>query len=266
MISLRILSYNVFWKAMINHENKYPNSLTNIIKFIKNNQPFDIMTFQEAFNIINNINKITKYPYFYIKYQQTKSPYHSKISNADLVIIYNHKKLLTPLNVYYGFNYDDVNNNTSYSNDRPIIILEFKNIFIITLHLGHLNNKYEKYNIDNTMIYEAKIKDNGFIYSYKKETKQSISMLLLKNFQKDIIIMGDFNNENPKTFLSSNILNYKITNVNSKKTCCGSNQLLMTKSYDHILSTFSGTKYEKIDDIKNIEMSDHLPVIRTIYI
>lgn len=261
MVNLRILSYNVFWKAMTNYKNKYPNSLVNIIKFIKNNQPFDIMAFQEASNIHKNINKITNLKYFYIKYQHTKSPYLNKISNSDLVIIYNHKKLLTPLNIYYGFNYDlNRENKISYSNDRPIIILEFKNIFIITLHLGHLNNKYSKYNIDNTLIYEAKIKDDGFIYSYKKETEQSITKLLLNNFHKDLIILGDFNNEDPKTFLTSNILKYRITNIKPKKTCCGTETL--TKSYDHILSTLDGTKYEKIN--KNIEMSDHLPVIRTL--
>lgn len=266
---IRILSYNIFWRAMTNSEtatdttNKERNQicktdpnkangsvtvcLTNVVKFVNNNGPYDFVGFQEATNW---------------KTIQEKSPYLANMNTCsikfgdpildttykeNMVIFYDGDKYIldSGTNIIKGFLQDA---------GRPFIIMFFSdNLCVINMHGGHYANKTADY------------KNNGDLnklfteYLPKFINKFEKTEIYNKINSYNLIIMGDMNNDLPKSVI---IGNRKLFGINKKATCCDRKLLNtgLSRPYDHIISTYKQIKYVNFDDFK-VPASDHLPVI-----
>lgn len=275
--SIKILSYNIFWRAMVNSEtaagiteddakNKVqlcktdPSDkavtvcLSNVVKLINNNGPYDFVGLQEATNWkliqerssdLQNISMNT----CSIKFGD---PILNTTYKENMVTFYNKKYILdSDINTIKGFLQDA---------GRPFIILFFNNnLCVINMHSGHhaLNSKEYKNNGD--------LNDLFTIYLPKFINKFDQPEIYKKINTYDLIVMGDMNNHLPKTVIVGD--NRKLFNVNKIPTCCDKSLLnsRMGRSYDHILSTYKNIKYEKnITKNMDVPASDHLPVIAII--
>lgn len=256
---IRILSYNIFWKAMTGKHPKcnqilfdkstgiyYNNCLNNVVNFIDSLGPYDFVGLQEA-NSWPTIQILSNYlsPMTAICY---------KPGVEDIVVFYNKSK--------YHLDYSD-NIIKGYLKDkgRPLIILFFQeNICLINIHAGHhkdillLDQHLER--ILNSPEYIA----SKFIF--------------LEKFQKyHIIMMGDFNDPlsgSTHTIFSNSFFQMgkgrTLYGVNNKDTCCNSgltNYLHHPRPIDHILSSYQNIQ-SKVYPVSNA--SDHFPIISEIFI
>jgi len=258
MNQIKIISYNVFWRALeANSEMKhciynYDNICVNNIAFIINsciNNNYDFIGLQEITKnqwekillpkLINNKNLIN-YNFIF-----------GTIIKGGVITIYNKNK--------FYINYEKSGNliNIHKSEHRPYQFIIFNNnLIFINIQLPH-KNKLGIYNAPD-------IKYNIDYIFYK------IQSIINKNIKKyKIIIVGDFNNDN--SFKNYKLYKYgfNMPLTNFPKTCCYNTNFNVR--YDNIYSTFG---YNKIYNLKkdvinkinngNNWMSDHLPIISII--
>lgn len=280
---IKILSYNVLYKATLRNSKlsqcKNNKCLDNLISFIDDNSPFDIIALQEITEFGQNyIIKNSKYLNKNMKY--IKIPYFSA-NREGQITFYNKNKFKLKSN---GINIIK----TYYSSGRPITIIFFENnLCFINNHAGHGHNKFKlnntpttDYNFNNIFHY---IKNNNKYYvnffmgdngnkQVKKITNSQYNNIVNSLKTYNIIIAGDFNHKNPIGKKRFNIFDRKFYGINKNITCCLSDKTLKgkhTKTADHILSTFPNGKYNKIsnDDITKYGLiSDHLPIIKNVKI
>lgn len=261
MTEIKILSYNIWWKAMTPKGNiaqclplinKQTSCLHNIVEFIDNNEYFDFVGLQEATNwkliqksstVLSKMNAIGYNP-----------------NHEDIVIFYDKNK----------YELDDNDNCITghmKTNGRPFMILfltikkksnpdDNQNICIINAHSDH-----------NGDIYEFDFYLKNILIKYKNYDNY------LEKFKTyNIIMMGDFNDDlnKKKSFVIFTDDFFKIPNgrklygTNKEKSCCSGSlvgKYIMSKAYDHILST-SNRIITQVHNVKRA--SDHMPIIATI--
>ena len=232
---VKILSYNVFFKAM-----QIPANLKNVSNFIEKYGPYDFVGLQEATNwsIIQKNTPVLR--------KMTAIAYKEDFD--EIVTFYD----------TYKYQLDD-NENKLFGHmadiNRPISILFFRdNLCIINLHAGH-------YSLDKN---GNKIKDIYKLNYYIKRilSKNKHKDKFMEKLQSyDIIMMGDFNDK--LADINFNLLGRQLYGINKNVTCCTSNLALNQHRLisDHILSTFPNNKTIVIP---NLDASDHAPIISTL--
>lgn len=301
---LKVLSFNVYFKAMKSEINICNNSkcLNNVKTFIESND-FDIICLQEA-SVINNKlkndiltnteSKLKNMKTISIEYGKTpaykKNTETIKASEEDMIILYNKTKLGNHTNVYYGFDYKkDGKVNNYIDSGRPIIVVEFNKLILISAHLSHFEQNIRNKNFTDIKLKKASL-NNSTITNSTSEPEKIMDIFL--NDIKPIIICGDFNTDNDnftniiKTDIDDNTKNKTINgyNINNIITIKTPNKLIKLKNcgcLDHILTSLPQSNYlniydqnkftsfikkETIYDNNNNEliMSDHLPVVKII--
>lgn len=261
---VRVLSYNIFYKAMSNdpiykyctqiienkrHKISYTICLENVSRFIEKNRSYDFVCLQEATNW-NILRKITPC-------LNKMNYYHYQSGKEEMVTFYDPKYQL------------DMDNNqiTGHmgSIGRPFVVLFFSvKLCIINVHAGHHKDIYNF--------------DKHLARTLKKNSKYDIDRIIDKLKTYDIIMAGDFNDdlrlvsdENNFRILTDPFFGIKkgraLYGINNKPTCCDPKLLAknLKKSFDHILCTFPSNQivYEDID--YPIKASDHVPVISKMY-
>lgn len=250
---VRILSYNIFYKAMLlpddkmfnitcnpiiydkKYKIKYSTCLKNVSDFIESNGPYDFVGLQEATNW-KIIQKITPK-------LQKMAPISYKEDLDEIVTFYDQDKYQLDIDQYL-FQGHMIDKN------RPFIILFFKQrICVINLHAGHYSYRSHTNDIYNLDYYlKRSLIENKFSKIYLKK---------LKTY--DIIMMGDFN-DSLKNNSQFNVLGRSLYGINKKETCCSNNLAPRKhhKALDHILSTCQNIKTVVLP---NDFASDHLPII-----
>ncbi|QGR53713.1 nuclease [Moumouvirus maliensis] len=247
---VKILSYNIFFKSMLNKplhkkcniirdsENnlEYNSCLKNVSNFIQDNSDCDFVLLQEATNW-NIIQKITPV-----------------LQNMKFI---NHKYDLEEIVTFYGSSYKlDKSHHTikGYMSDknRPFLITFFnENLCIINLHAGHNEDIY--------------CFDEHLINILENNRHKNIFLDKLKTY--NIIIAGDFNDNLEDSSFKILVNKYfgikrgrKLYGFNKTPSCCNYNldTIYQNKSYDQILSTLSNISTQVIT---NKSASDHMPII-----
>ena len=264
---IKILSYNIFWKAMtvdrsfdlpqckiINNNNMiYTHCAQNIANFIDSHDLFDFVCLQEAANwqtlalLSKNLAQLT--------------PIMHKPGLERIVTFYDETKYTLDPDCHTIEHWMvDVN--------RPLLINFFNgHLCLINLHAGHHGDIYhlDKY----IMRALGNIKNTSNIKNTINNSNGDINKYLHKLNTYDIIIAGDFNselsNKDNFAFFFNNFFHSPrhFYGLNKIPTCC-SNKLtanFVTRISDHILTTF-GKIYNEVFMVKNA--SDHMPVISCI--
>jgi endonuclease/exonuclease/phosphatase family metal-dependent hydrolase len=153
--NIRVLSYNIFWKAYNNalKQCKNDNCKNNTdynIKCEHDREPLDFIAVQEATNF--KLGPGIKEHYYYIRVRQRK----------ETMITYFSKKY-DLIKYYYG--------NLAHNDDRPYMLLIFENMWFINIHMPH-----NIHIVDELALLEEKIKSHGLIHANER-----------------IIVAGDFN-------------------------------------------------------------------------
>ncbi len=201
-----------------------------------------------------------------------KTVFNKKDNNSfykeDTFVSYNSNKLGNHINVYNGFH--------NGSKGRPIIILEFNNLFIICVHLDHRLQE----NLYKTNVFESILTNN--VITNNVTIKKKLSDLIIN---KNVILCGDFNTHNSQiNEVVENInknINNKISGQNNERITYLSNNNSMY--FDHIITSLPQSNYLDIYNentftsfikpnndisikdfikINKTEMSDHLQVIK----
>jgi len=241
-----ILSYNVYWKAMLSDQLKICNKnkknscnhniISNITNTIKKYKP-NILGFQEAaaYTDILKVLDSKLYDYFVNK------------SGLEQMLTCWLKNTFT---LQYSFSYE-------FEDGRPFAILILKHniteklICVINIHSGHeLNSQIHIFDIINNFI-----KDN-----IDKKLETEIDR---------VIMFGDFNRN---TFIDDTS-DYVVVVRNKKfilvrhdykdNTCCSINNSFFSKNYDFVLDSKYKVKRYLINKEKYymIPSSDHIMII-----
>ena len=241
MSQIKILSYNVFWRAMKtnNAHNKCLNNkcLLNVVNFIDSNSLYDFVGLQEAANwdLIQRKSKVLS----------KMTAFNYKPGIEEIVVFYDDKYLL-----------DDSIVGWLEDTGRPFVILFFRQkICLICMHAGHSGDFYK---------FDTYLK-NIITVNYADSKKIILNKLATYN----IILMGDLNTElkNRDQYLIFNNRFYNVPRmlygINKNKSCCSGTNLdaKVYLAYDHILSTYQNIK-SSVYHITNA--SDHLPIIAII--
>jgi len=246
---LKILSYNLFWKALTAHKDNTHQNMEhclvnninlcahNIAIIINNciNKNFDFLSFQE----------ITKNQWDNILFPILKL--NSKIINYEIEIGEIYKNGAITL---YKKKFKKIQSNFGKlpyvikSEDRVYQYIIFSHIIYINLQLPHR---------DNNRSYRFKhIKPNIDYIFYKIEEDLLKMNKDINNFE--FIILGDFNNDD--AFYNFQLDTYKFIKplYNFPKTCCFKNNFKLR--FDNIFATFGenqayNLKKSFIDSINN---------------
>jgi len=263
---MKILSWNLFWKAITGKakyciSNGINKCLINIAIIIYNciKAEYDFLAFQE-------INKSQYYQYLLpilIILDKDNNllsnyiPVFGSFKNSGVITLYNNKYEFLHT-VYYKLS------NVYSGESRPFQIIFFKNKFIyINVHMPHADKENRRWNNKNNNI------SNNIIEIFDK-LLEIIPINKLKLY--NIIIGGDFNTSNPYKCYNLNKFGFHNNNFNNL-TCCYLEGLgYLTKSYDHVFSTFENIKIntlskkiiKKFTNNSIIKTSDHLPIFVTI--
>jgi hypothetical protein len=259
---MKILSWNLFWKAITGKAKycKINKCLNNIAIIIYNCilLQYDFLAFQE-------INESQYYQYLLPiltildkdnKLLSNYTPVFGSFRSSGVITLYNNKYVFLHT-VYYKLS-------NVYSNEsRPFQIIFFKNKLIyINVHMPHADKNNRRWNNKYNNI-------NSNIIEIFDKLLEIISINELKLYR--IILGGDFNTNNP--YKCYNLKQFGFNNNNfNKLTCCYLEGFgYLTKSYDHVFSTFGNIKINTLSKkyIKNmtensIQSSDHLPISITI--
>lgn len=243
---IKVLSYNTFFRAMSKGTNKISQCepiiatggikrttcLDNVVNFIEANKPYDFVGLQEATNW---------------RTMQALSPTLTSMNTVD------HKPGQEDMVLFYNKNYnlddsDSIIKGYMQDTGRPFVVCFFKQkIAVINVHAGHYGDifKFDFYLTDTI---------NSSTY------KASARTFMAKLQTYDIIMMGDFNNQLPKSF---SVMGRKLYGTNKTKTCCNKKleAHMLTASFDHILSTNPNI----VSDVFSVsKASDHMPIIATL--
>jgi hypothetical protein len=238
MNTIRVLSYNIYFRAMI------PNNLPACNPILTHNLPpvFNYTTCLK--NVAAEVNRI---PYDFIGLQEATNWQHiQKLSpNLTNMTAENYKPGVEDIVTFYGKKYtlDPATPRLpGYMENigRPFIILFFaQNICVINIHAEH---NQDIYNLDQYII-----------RALSNPTYQPVAAQMVKKFKSyDIIMMGDFNDNlqiqggATHTILTDPYFGIpggrKLFGINKQNTCCDANltanQNVMKNPYDHILSTW----------------------------
>lgn len=225
---MRLLTYNVFWKALDIDQDICPkkNNQTkcsiNIAKFIDQTAPYDFISLQEAYRW----QKIRDYS----DVLKSMESINHVLDKEEIVTFYQKKYVLDDIQpVVYGQMVDK---------NRPLMIIFFKQkIALINLHAGHRN-------------------DIKKLDQYISKTIGSSNLLKRRLKTYDIIVMGDMNSTLNQKF---SICKRPLYGINRIPTCCDSSLHAhkLTVPFDHILST-NDQIVSQVHHLTNA--SDHLPV------
>lgn len=261
-----VMTYNVSWESLegvnsgrlnMSHckkdgVNNCSNNIAQIIcltSLSKNNGILcDFIGLQEINQSINQWKYLkSQIKHLNPNFLKNYTKAYTQIGKAGIITLYNKKYTLK----------FKIEGNLNNDNDiRPFHILIFdQNIIYINLHMPHNNqeNALEilQNNLSKIFLLFPEINFSGF----------------------DLIIGGDFNNNNPLDFENfknlQKIIGKKILREKNKLlTCCSSKKTInYNRNYDHIFSNLVCTNYNTlnsdeyfIDQSNNMNMSDHLPV------
>lgn len=256
---MKILTYNIFYKAMTIQQNGkslvsncnpvihnngkiYTKCLKNVASVIEFNGPYDFIGLQEATNweVIRDLSP---------SLQKMAGILHQDKNTPELLVTFYDTKYKLDVSECKILGH-------MKSVGRPFCILFFQcGLCVINLHAGHNRDIYD---FDKHLV---RTLNNSF-------NKNTINIYLKKFQTYKIIMMGDFN-DNLSNIPYFNILSNpyfknvpgrKLYGITGQKTCCNimSNPNKMDKSYDHILSTCIN---HDIYIPKTLVSSDHLPVV-----
>ena len=238
---IRILTWNVFWKAMTEKQlNECPTTRNgtfcseNVSRFVDQAGPFDLVCFQET----SNYQKIVKNSLML----SSMSGVQYKPGNDRLISMYNTHKLLPD-------SYPNKLDLHMSTINRPCFILFFhERVAVINLHAGHgadaqLLNQYIEQAINSLDPINA-------------------TKIIKKLWRYDIIIAGDFNEDlfNRMNYLIVAGRKRRLFGGTREPTCCDMSMRAqrLALRYDHILSTVPTIQTSVI---RVQYASDHMPVI-----
>ena len=262
MNTIKLLSYNVNYKSMLNIDSNCNYRATNfcknnIVRVFKNN-PCDFFLIQEA----SGFEDIT-FP--------DMEKIHFKSGEEESIIYYNTS--FKHIEVYKG----------EFETGRPYIIAEFsKDKFItviINVHLPEsvMEDKIKIYRLQDSGSYNLTDEEIITIIKYKELIKLEEDLdyywnVKLKMETTRIIIAGDFNWD-IKTTEDFDKDNFKLFDrlfqIESPRynTCCDfdlKGKGNYTVKFDHVLFTKNNLKLIKLDNplkgIRHSNYSDHLPI------
>jgi len=236
MTIISVLSFNVFWEAVIHHTKllkcKDEKCLFNIRKIITS-FPYDIINLQECENFIDYVPENLTYIFIDTTTQNEKNDFIEE----SLLLGFNTFLFGNIINIYAGFL--DL---SSYQIDRVFIIVEFENVFLMNLHAESQQSQAYYQSLFKYPIFLTTVEQkNQFLHIKKIHSKvfNSINEFLKKKKHKKFIISGDFNSNEIPLFQEQ---------ANKDITCCYNfykNQYLERNfiySPDHIISNFQSLK------------------------